>query len=457
MNVIVDLCLRPAISRHVLVLGANHVMHNGQTKVVNRRLWDGGFKWRWVATLAVSLAVLGTSDAEPAEGAPESQMVFADSPEQSIFDHYHDYYPDYDPSLTAPLSLNVEYVHWWLNGNSLPALVTTSPSGTPVNQAGVLGEPSTDNLFGEEPIDSGARSGFRASLGVRLGYYFDHLPDYELQLNYLLLGQESDEFAASSTGDPILARPYFDVQAGAPAADVITFPGQLEGQVRANASSDFYSAGALLKRHGWNSPTTRISFLFGYRYLRLKEDLLVDTANRTLAPSGPFPTGAEFEVEDSFSAWSEFNGADIGLDVQWHHGPWSWDFLAKLAVGNVHQKLDINGSTVVTEPQPVGDPIVSVADYGLLAMPSNIGRQSNNRLSFVPELGITLRRWCGRSFQMTIGYTVIAVTEVIRVADQIDTSIDFAQLTIPQVDARPQARLNDDILWMHGFRVGVDW
>jgi hypothetical protein len=38
----------------------------------------------------------------------------------------------------------VEHLQWWSTGMNLPPLVTMSPPGTPVNQAGVLGAPQGD-------------------------------------------------------------------------------------------------------------------------------------------------------------------------------------------------------------------------------------------------------------------------------------------------------------------------
>ena len=69
-------------------------------------------------------------------------------------------------------------------GKPLPPLVTTSPAGTPQAEAGVLGEPNTQVLFGGNRVDDEARSGFRTSLGVRLGHWFDAWMDSELQFDY---------------------------------------------------------------------------------------------------------------------------------------------------------------------------------------------------------------------------------------------------------------------------------
>src|SRR5262245_5074691 len=68
-------------------------------------------------------------------------------------------------NVSAPLwRVRGEYLLWWSNGNPLPPLVTTSPVGTPRTEAGVLGTPGAEILFGGNTIDTGARSGGRMTL-----------------------------------------------------------------------------------------------------------------------------------------------------------------------------------------------------------------------------------------------------------------------------------------------------
>ena len=55
---------------------------------------------------------------------------------------------------------------WWVKGDSLPALVTTSPIGTPSSAAGVLGEPGTSILYGNQKVNDGIRPGGRIMGGI---------------------------------------------------------------------------------------------------------------------------------------------------------------------------------------------------------------------------------------------------------------------------------------------------
>src|SRR5262245_8106792 len=53
---------------------------------------------------------------------------------------------------------SAEYLLWWTKGDRLPPLLTTSPVGTPLANAGVLGRPGTSVLFGDERVNDDARS-----------------------------------------------------------------------------------------------------------------------------------------------------------------------------------------------------------------------------------------------------------------------------------------------------------
>src|SRR5262245_48917534 len=57
--------------------------------------------------------------------------------------------------------IRADYLGWWLTGSRLPLLVTSSPPGTPRSQAGVIGAPGTQVLFGNETVNDDFRSGVR--------------------------------------------------------------------------------------------------------------------------------------------------------------------------------------------------------------------------------------------------------------------------------------------------------
>ena len=77
--------------------------------------------------------------------------------------------PPPEPADPGQFWVGMEYLAWSVTGDKLPPLVTTSPAGTPLPQAGVLGAAGTTVLFGNSSVNDGWRSGG----GLTAGYWFD--------------------------------------------------------------------------------------------------------------------------------------------------------------------------------------------------------------------------------------------------------------------------------------------
>ena len=122
----------------------------------------------------------------------------------------------------------------------LPPLVTTSPTGTPQEDAGVLGLTQTTTLFGGSPVHGHVHGG----VDVTLGMWLDCCNTWGIEGNYYDLGKETASYDSGlSNGNPILARPFFNTQLGAQDSELVAFPSLLAGKVSASASDDFQSAG----------------------------------------------------------------------------------------------------------------------------------------------------------------------------------------------------------------------
>ncbi len=86
------------------------------------------------------------------------------------------------PDFDLCLGVRAEYLLWWTDSMHVPALVTTSPTDTDREEAGVRGLSTTEVLFGNTGLNGDARSGGRfavdgwfdpcRSLGFELGYAF---------------------------------------------------------------------------------------------------------------------------------------------------------------------------------------------------------------------------------------------------------------------------------------------
>ncbi len=348
---------------------------------------------------------------------------------------------------TGPVWVQAEGLMWWLKGNQLPAMVTSSPDGTDRNSAGVLGEPGTGVLFGDGRVDGQMRGGFRTALGVRLGHWVDSLMDAELEANLMWVGdgQDSGDFFAASVGDRILARPFFNAQTDAQASHLVAYPAVAEGLIDIETSSDLLSTGLVFRRGWMDDQRGRLDWLAGYRYLRLKEELFARENYLVTEPAGMFAPGTNVDVADLFNTWNEFHGVDLGVKYWIDRGPWTLEFTGKLAVGALIRTMEIDGGTLTVDS--VGD--VTFYDSGFYALPTNEGRYRSSRFSALPELGFTVRRQITHDFIFTFGYSLLVINNVVRTGDQLSPTINPSQFAggVFAGPAEPRARMRDSTLW----------
>jgi hypothetical protein len=341
-----------------------------------------------------------------------------------------------------------------MKGDSLPPLVTSSPAGTPQSQAGVLGAPGTSVLFGGSAVNDDLRSGGRFTVGC----WLDDCQKVGILGDYFLLESKATGFSASSEGSPILARPFFDVS-GNSASQLVAFPGLARGSVAANASSTgLVGADALLSANLCCGCGYRLDAVGGYRFLRLADRLAIDESLVSTNPSSPnfVPVGTALVIGDRFDTVNEFHGAEIGLRGELRRGAWLLQGLAQMAVGNNHEVVDINGSTMVTVPGAA--PVLH--EGGLLALQSNIGHFSRDRTVVIPEFGVRAGYQINPCLRAFVGYTFLYWGEVARSGNQIDQTVNTSLLppaTSPvSGPLRPAPRFADSSFWAQGISLGFE-
>jgi hypothetical protein len=123
-----------------------------------------------------------------------------------------------------------------------------------------------------------------------------------------------------------------------------------------------------------------------------------------------------------------------------------------IALGVVHQDIDINGSTTVTIP---GQPPV-VRPGGLLALPSNIGHYTSDRFGVSPQVGLNVGYQVTSHVRLTAGYSFIYLNNVARPGNQIDTVIDPRQLPpATAIGTRPYFPGQTTDFWAQGVNLGL--
>jgi hypothetical protein len=349
-----------------------------------------------------------------------------------------------------------EYLYWWTDGMYTPALVSTSPNGTTRENAGVLGVPGTEVLFGRDGLNDEGRSGGRLSLG----YWFDGGHCHAVEGDYWALGDGDDDFFASSPGVPILARPFYDVLEGTESSQLVAFPDVLSGSVTVDSETRLQGAG-LRKRWNicgtdWCDPCDgygwRYDVTAGYRFMRLDDHLSVREDLTSTDTANP----GSFVVFDQFRTKNVFHGGEVGAVFEGRHGRWSYEFLGRLAIGGTRSNVSINGFTDITE---VNGGTVRYRG-GLLSQRTNIGEYERQSLAVVPEIGATVGLQLTSVWRLTCGYTFLYWSNVARSGHQIDRDIN-PNLLAPEATPfagplRPEFQFNDTDFWAMGLNVGLD-
>ena len=342
--------------------------------------------------------------------------------------------------------LGADYLLWHVSGDRLPPLVTTSPNGTPLAQAGVLGNPATTVLFGGTRSNDGWRSGGR----VQGGYWLDDRQASAVEAGFFGLAGAGTSFAASSATTPILARPFTDAVTGLPSSSIVAFPGSFTGQVAVRETSDLLGATAAWRKDLCTDCGDRISALVGYRFLHAKDRL--EISQTVLSTGGPL--GAlTLAGSDQFAAGNNFHGADLGLEGRITRGAWTLDWLAKVAVGVTVSDVAVNGTSTIT---PAGG-AATVATGGLLALSSNIGHFSSDRFAVAPAGSLRISYRILPGMRASVGYELLYWSNLVRPGGTIDTTVNPNLLPGGGGGApsRPRPQLNSTSLLAHGLNIGL--
>jgi len=367
--------------------------------------------------------------------------------------------------------VRADWLMWWTSGENLPPLVTTSPQGTPQAQAGVLGQPGTTVLFGDSTIFDGGRAGVR----ITFGGWLDNCHRWGLEADWLTLGGKSIDDSQSSLGNPILARPFFNVETDAQDSQLKAFPNVATGSVDVVGNDYFESVGMTLRYNlccsscgdvceescgascdnqcGAESCNPcclyycRTDLLVGYRHYLLGDNLSIG--------EDVFDTrfNARYQITDTLNTRNEFNGTEIGLNTELHRGRWSLGLLAKMALGKSHETAIINGTTTINN----GATSITYPE-GIYATQSNSGVHTRDQFVVIPQLGAEMGYQITSRWRAIVGYNLLYWAPVMRAGEQIDLNVDPRNFAPPLADALPfpayLARQTN--FWAQGINVGTE-
>ncbi len=196
-----------------------------------------------------------------------------------------------------------DFLQWYSKSRYLPPLVTTSPIGTPPADAGELSNPNTTILFGGNRVGGDRQAGGR----IRLGLWLDDCQTHALGVR--AFGNEGQDvvYNAASTGDPILARPYFDTNplVNAEAAFLVAYPGLFDGNINISSKTDVLGGDVFFRSLLRQGCDHRLDWLAGYQLSRIDDGIVMYSSSNSV--------GVVTELTDVFDTKNEFHGGWLGL------------------------------------------------------------------------------------------------------------------------------------------------
>jgi hypothetical protein len=341
--------------------------------------------------------------------------------------------PDSLPQVPFHGFSTPEAPHFWFGADYLLWVSKSQPLRYPLvttsNAAsqGRLNNPTTTTLFTDSDISYNFSNGFR----VNGGFFWDVDRRTGFELGGFLLQEKTKSFFVNSDsiGVPVIARPFFDVTTRTQSSIPIALPGQFSGQLGIETSTQTYSIeGNYLLNLYRSCPGglwgVNLNFLAGLRYIQLEEILVVQSQS-VLLPGAALPAAfsvlpgqfgglgnASFSIVDNFRALNQFYGGQLGLQSEFRKGRWSLSGNYKVALGNMHSRVDVEGVTSATRGRL--NPTTGSLRGGVLANAQNIGREHNDRFAVVPELNLVAGYNLTSHLTFTMGYNFLYLTNVIR-------------------------------------------
>jgi hypothetical protein len=327
-----------------------------------------------------------------------------------------------DPAHNPAVWVGVEGILWWSKNQSLPIpLITTGPASQGAS-AGNLGVPGTASLNG--PLHFGATGGMR----VFAGGWFDSDHTFGVDGSIFFMARQSAGFGAaapSGSGGFVINTPVF----GAPFSTQVSAPGYDTGAVSVGATSRFAGGDANVLYNLCRSCGLTINLLGGYRYLELDETINIaanssmfvtttytDNAGNVLVTA---PPGSLIAVIDQFRTRNQFNGGQLGAELQYMHDRWFIGTTVKLAIGTTHEVITVDG---VTNVFPAGGNFVPLVGGNYATL--QLGRYTHDRFALAPEAQLTVGYQVTPWLRATFGYNFLYLTSVARPASQIDNTFD---------------------------------
>jgi hypothetical protein len=369
---------------------------------------------------------------------------------------------------------SAEYLLWWIKDAPLPPLFV------------LTGDPTTDNpgalnaggrvVPGASAVSFGALSGVRVSAG---GWLTSN-GTLGIEGSGFLLPQQTKTFrlASDANGNPVLGFRYLDTpgnpatplaedvfQASVPPGNPFGV-GPFAGSLAIISNTRLWGTEVNAVAGLMNSSKVHLQALAGFRYFDLSEDLSLRLQSQAIDGGAvtflgnSFPAPAGFVTQDTFRTRNQFYGGQLGLRGEFTLGKFVVGATGKVAVGNNHEIVQVEGTSTLTMPGafPLSVPV------GQFAGPSNIGRRTHDDLAVMPEaefkVGYQVTSW----LRASVGYDFLYLSRVVRPGNQVDLFVNDSKnpvngvFGVPPLDttAFPRPFFNRSDFWAQGLTFSLE-
>ncbi|MCA9240329.1 MAG: BBP7 family outer membrane beta-barrel protein, partial [Planctomycetales bacterium] len=353
---------------------------------------------------------------------------------------------------------SAEYLAWATKGVDFPVLVTTGDSSISGENAGALGLPDIEILFGGAHLHDDMVSGGRFTLG----YWATPCQRTGVEAALFGIGGRDIRHRFTSEDFPVIARPYTDATNTDPKTNqeslLIAYPDmsdvQFSGSTRVDADMDLIGGEVQLRQALLWREKGRIDVLAGYRHAFLFDQLAIHDESVALDMNTDFAEDTVITRDDLFRTKNYFHGGQLGFATRLWRGCWSCSLTTKAAYGGVRTRSTVFGQTDEIPPNtPPGDMPV-YKHNGVLGQPSNNGLRIFEDQAFLGEIGLQLEYQLTCRSRIALGYTFLYWDSVVRQAPLIDTMINPDQIPPGAIapGARPKFTLVRDDFWAQGLK-----
>jgi hypothetical protein len=334
-----------------------------------------------------------------------------------------------------------ELLYWWPQRQPLPVLAVRPPGGT------------SEVLLGGRAIDSQPSAGGRFAVG----WSTNTEQTGGLEVVYFFLGtrtfkQNVRSFAGGTASE--FGLPYTNAASGARELLTLARPGFADAHLTAFTS---------VRVQGWevnsvanvlDEKSVKLNALIGWRYFQAHEGARLEAIQYR------YDGRDVVRAADQFDAHNRFHGGQLGLHADVRRGLVFCEMTAKIAFGQNYEVVKTEAMTFF-QPGGAGPASAIYGGSGLYVQPSNFGRTANGVFAVLPEGTFKFGFRLGDAGRVYVGYSFLYLSDAVRPGDQIDRTLNPAQVPLasglaPAFGDRPARIVQRGDFWAQGLVIGLE-